>query len=132
MNHTQTNAFIIFSVFKADRTDVQNGCRHAVVHKHLTNHGVPFKEVDGQYGGEHEKSFLVGSSDYDLVYGLAQEYEQESILLVDEDRQATLRFVGDYTGESNDLHLGTFERTYHPKGRDYTFDPSTNQYWVIT
>jgi hypothetical protein len=66
-----------------------------------------FKKVLGSYKGQTESSYVVNASEdsaLDLVLGLAKKFNQESVLIVDEERKATFKYVG--SGET--VKLGQF------------------------
>jgi hypothetical protein len=46
----------------------------------LTDMGLKFKVIDGQYDGKEEKSYFVEGIDFDTAFALGQDYGQESIL----------------------------------------------------
>ena len=91
------DAFVIFSVFQSRLSKADNLENHKKVLKHLKNFGLRFKVVEGVYRGESELSILVPIInqvfDYPTVKQLACIYEQHSILFVDSDRNAELRFM---------------------------------------
>ena len=91
------DAFVIFSVFQTRLSKDENLENHKKVLKHLKNFGLKFKVVEGVYRGESELSILVPIInqvfDYPTVKQLACIYEQHSILFVDSDRNAELRFM---------------------------------------
>jgi len=68
-----------------------------------------FKEVLGSYKGVLEKSYMVIAKEdkaLEQVMGLAEQFNQESVLIVDENRKATLKFVDG--GELDKTELGNF------------------------
>jgi len=91
------DAFVIFSVFQSRLSHADNLDNHKKVLRHLKDFGLKFKVVEGVYRGESELSILVPviNEVFDLatVEQLAHIYEQHSILFVDSDRNAELRFM---------------------------------------
>ena len=91
------DAFVIFSVFQTRLSKDENLENHEKVLKHLKTFGLRFKVVEGVYRGESELSILVPviNQVFDLstVEQLAHIYNQHSILFVDSDRNAELRFM---------------------------------------
>ena len=91
------DAFVIFSVFQTRLSKDENLENHKKVLKHLKTFGLRFKVVEGVYRGETELSIMVPVInqvfDYSTVEQLAHIYEQHSILFVDSDRNAELRFM---------------------------------------
>ena len=93
----KNDAFIIFSVFQTRLSKDENLENHKKVLKHLKRFGLRFKVVEGVYRGESELSILVPVInqvfDYSTIEQLAHIYDQHSILFVDSDRNAELRFM---------------------------------------
>ena len=91
------DAFVIFSVFQSRLSHQDNMDNHNKVLRHLKDFGLRFKVVEGVYRGESELSILVPviNQVFDLatVEQLAHIYDQHSILFVDSDRNAELRFM---------------------------------------
>ena len=93
----KNDAFVIFSVFQSRLSKDENLENHKKVLNHLKTFGLRFKVVEGVYRGESELSILVPVInqvfDYSTVEQLAHIYNQHSILFVDSDRNAELRFM---------------------------------------
>ena len=93
----KNDAFVIFSVFQSRLSKADNLENHKKVLNHLKTFGLKFKVVEGVYRGESELSILVPVInqvfDYSTVEQLAHIYDQHSILFVDSDRNAELRFM---------------------------------------
>ena len=91
------DAFVIFSVFQSRLSKADNLENHKKVLRHLKDFGLRFKVVEGVYRGESELSILVPviNQVFDLatVEQLAHVYNQHSILFVDSDRNAELKFM---------------------------------------
>ena len=91
------DAFVIFSVFQSRLSHQDNLDNHKKTLNHLKAFGLKFKVVEGVYRGESELSILVPviNEVFDLatIEQLAHIYEQHSILFVDSDRNAELRFM---------------------------------------
>ena len=91
------DAFVIFSVFQSRLSHRDNMENHKKVLRHLKDFGLRFKVVEGVYRGESELSILVPviNQVFDLatVEQLAHIYNQHSILFVDSDRNAELKFM---------------------------------------
>ena len=91
------DAFVIFSVFQSRLSKDENLENHKKVLRHLKTFGLRFKVVEGVYRGETELSIMVPVInqvfDYSTVEQLAHIYDQQSILFVDSDRNAELRFM---------------------------------------
>ena len=132
------DAFVIFSVFQSRLSHQDNMDNHKKVLRHLKDFGLRFKVVEGVYRGESELSILVPviNQVFDLatVEQLAHIYNQHSILFVDSDRNAELKFmVKPFNASLNELpkseKLGKFIATtkgiatqcenYTKDGNDY-------------
>ena len=132
------DAFVIFSVFQSRLSHQDNMDNHNKVLRHLKDFGLKFKVVEGVYRGESELSILVPviNQVFDLatVEQLAHIYNQHSILFVDSDRNAELKFmVKPFDASLNELpkseKLGKFIATtkgvatqcenYTKDGNDY-------------
>ena len=91
------DAFVIFSVFQSRLSHQDNMDNHKKVLRHLKDFGLKYKVVEGVYRGESELSILVPviNQVFDLatVEQLAHIYNQHSILFVDSDRNAELKFM---------------------------------------
>jgi hypothetical protein len=91
------DAFVIFSVFQSRLSHRDNMDNHKKVLRHLEDFGFKYKVVEGVYRGESELSILVPviNQVFDLatVEQLAHIYNQHSILFVDSDRNAELKFM---------------------------------------
>ena len=94
---SKKDAFVIFSVFQSRLSKADNMDNHKKVLRHLKDFGLRFKVVEGVYRGESELSILVPviNQVFDLatVEQLAHIYNQHSILFVDSDRNAELKFM---------------------------------------
>ena len=132
------DAFVIFSVFQTRLSKDENLENHEKVLRHLKDFGLRFKVVEGVYRGESELSILVPVInqvfDFATVEQLAHIYNQHSILFVDSDRNAELKFmVKPFDASLNELpkseKLGKFIATtkgvatqcenYTKDGNDY-------------
>ena len=91
------DAFVKFSVFQSRLSHQDNMDNHKKVLRHLEDFGFKYKVVEGVYRGESELSILVPviNQVFDLatVEQLAHIYNQHSILFVDSDRNAELKFM---------------------------------------
>lgn len=73
--------FYILSAYLATADD--NEARHADLIQELTSRGVSFREVEGVFNGEVEKSVLLSGSYSEVVHQLCDKFEQECYLQVD-------------------------------------------------
>ena len=119
---------IIFSVFTLDKSYGENKQNHDKVLDLLINNGISFKELDGNYNGQHELSILVIDTvdNRTIVNQLAMKYNQESILLLDSNRHAMLSKV--ISGAT--LALGPLlSSKSQPEALYWSFDKTTDTYF---
>ena len=126
--------FIIFSVFQTTLGELENTNNHLDAAQYLRNAGIKSKQVHGVYTHERhgskvqELSILVCQSALPKVILLAQRYNQESLLIVNADRSAQLRFA-----DGSLLPVGQWQVTTKEgamREDNYTFDQSTGEYYV--
>ena len=96
--------FVLFSI---ERPGKSNRGYKEYVESILSKHG--FKKVLGSYKGVLEKSYMVlANEDKALndVLTLAQKFDQESVLIVDENRVATLQYLDSILNVNSSHKLG--------------------------
>lgn len=96
-----------------------------------------FRELEGCYKGQTEPSFMMGAHEF---YGQGMdrvllEDNQESVLFLDNQRNAFLRFAHEAYGEEAQEFLGTFHEV--PKAsalsrEAWTRDPQSGRYFVAS
>jgi hypothetical protein len=92
-------------LFSLQTSETDNKEFQPYVENLLSEYG--FKRLIGSYKGSLEQSYLVVASEDKALYlvlGLARKFNQESVLIVDEERKATLKYIG--SGET--VKLGQF------------------------
>jgi len=91
------DAFVIMSVFSHRKSKADNLDNHRKTLAHLKAFGLKYKEITSVNRGESELSIMIPviNEVFDLatVEQLAHIYDQQSILFVDSDRNAELRFM---------------------------------------
>ena len=91
------DAFVIMSVFSDRKSKADNLDNHRKTLAHLKAFGLKYKEITSVNRGESELSIMIPviNEVFDLatVEQLAHIHDQQSILLVDSDRNAELRFM---------------------------------------
>lgn len=130
------NNGLIFSVFRSEKSLNDNLRSHEFIKDNLLKaSGYKFKEVDGVYKDDTEKSFLIvdnnGLDDIKeiekLVSDICEKYHQECYLKFDIRNNSWLiypngqEYIGVLTNVSEDQALG-FD--------NYTYDSFTG-YWVV-
>lgn len=129
MNLENNEAFYIVSVMHASLTSEANFDRHEETKVWLTSLNIPYKVVKGVYKGVTEQAFLLIADDigktYKVATMLAEEYNQECILSVNENREAKLLYP------NSETNIGKFQRVVSTAGLDsYTVDLETGQAWT--
>lgn len=105
--------FMIFSVERADLSEEQNRHNTAYAESLLIDEDLDYYRIQGMYEGNTEESFIVFSEDsFDMIRGIAKEFDQDSILMSDRELGAELVYLDD--GHSQ--HIGWFRKL--PKGAD--------------
>ena len=124
--------FYIISAERANEMDRENQWNTESLRHQLKRRSLPHKQVLGCYAGSHEVSFVVVTGDERAILELTNKHEQESVLHVDANRQASLIYCDDERRES----LGKFRTvpasTVDPKTDAYTIDPLTGHTWVAS
>ena len=120
--------FVIISAENANKSKETNAKKHKLLMSQLKKDKFPIKEVEGVYKGTVEKSILVVLNQRWLAVELATFknyaaiFNQESILFVDEERNASLIFP--YNKENSEK-LGKFiavSKGIAIQMSNYTFD----------
>ena len=92
---TERKSLVIISAATGSCDDDK---RHVSLGKALKDHGFEFGEVEGCYKGVTEQSYLVeyeGGEELFQLFMLAVFYAQESVLVIDAERNAELMYTTD-------------------------------------
>jgi len=125
------NNIIIFSVFQKDVSEDANYMNTIKVESMLKRTNIPFKAVQGVYKGTKEESFIIDLKYINAAMELARHYNQESILVIDANSNATLKYMP-VTVES-DSYLGIFQEVLESTAKTldaYTYDIETGTYYA--
>ena len=119
--------FLIFSFFRDGRSPLSPTEETEL----LERAGLKYKEVVGVYKGELERSYLVidQGDAFVRVLDLAAKADQDTILVVDENRESQLYFIK----SSKTEYLGEFKCVPETEARQvdsYTFDSERGAYYV--
>lgn len=102
------NKFTILSAELSTLSESENAKRTELLRQMLADIKVDFLEAKGCYKGSEEVSFIVDTPDiavFNTVYSFAKkQFNQESVLYVDENQEATLMYSKDFEMEK----LGVF------------------------
>ena len=94
------NLRVFVSVELSTRSNHDNTMETLYAKDALELLGLPFKQVDGMYNGVAERSFMLsGEVGQNMALILAELNNQESILLVDDNNDATLVYLRDAAGD---------------------------------
>ena len=132
MTEKKENPVIIFSGYTKAANDELNRVRHNICLVSLENAGAKPIELKGYYKGLVEKSILVLDSPElrKIVLNLATYFDQESILLLDQDRNAALLFLGD----NSQQEIGRFIPVSKDKIDNldaWVYNPTTKKYYSV-
>lgn len=127
---------VLMSACLSTLTESQNAQRTAALHRELKRHSLDVVSCEGVYKGVKEASFAVPVNyHYDIsqLKELAREFEQESILVIDnETKEAHL--VELECGLSIIVPLGKWTKTTWNDCKynhdNYTYFPEANVYYV--
>jgi len=121
---------IIFSVEKSTNNNFVNGTNKRITEASLSAMKISYEKVLGNYQGTEEMSYIVTDmTKLDVIIGIAREFDQESILLRNEDNDCKLYFL-----ESKQYQpIGKLEAvtvTEALNNDSYTYSPRLNQYFI--
>ena len=88
----------------------------------------------GSWEGKVEWSFLVTVDHFEGVQQLARETNQDSILFLDNERQAYLLEKEDDYQLNKAVHIGRFlesSKEVALKEKGYTYNTTTNKYYIV-
>jgi hypothetical protein len=126
--------FVIISACKGiDKdTDIDNTI---LLEDDLIRRGLAYKLTEGCYKGILEESFYVEinrTKDFGLIAALdlATKYKQESVLYVNDEREASLHYTEDFKRVD---HLGTFTQVSETEAQlenSYTYDLENDGFYI--
>jgi hypothetical protein len=126
------NQLIIFSV-DGNVSPFELKFRRNVAKESMIAHGITWNVLEGEYDGVIEDSYAIPytSDNWELVCDLCSEFNQHSMLLVDDRNSAWLYYVRDqlsaYAGQFKSVSEHVARRWYH----GYSKVTKTGQYYVI-
>ena len=131
----QKTPVIIFSVDRASREPKINIEARTDAELTLHSSGIQFTRVLGSYKGDLEHSYMVHAKHFDAIKELAKTFNQESILILDNERRASLVYTDGTLIDGHDYtKIGQFkavdERTAKA-GDAWTYRANINQYYVV-
>ena len=124
---TQYQPCIIFSAARGDVSMVKNSINTLHAEQHLKALNIPYSKLLGSYNGVEELSFLVTAEHLDHVMFLAKFYNQHSILLRDNENNASLFILdtsvlvklGKMVSVTVEEALANDSWSFHPKLNKY-------------
>lgn len=127
--------FYIVSGARPDFSSLANGNRTDSLERWLRAGGFATVQVNGCYKGNRERSILIiddapsNSLCESAVMRLARQYEQESVLAVDANRQARLIYCDDRSFESIGQWRGVSKKTAEHSD---AYTERAGQYYTVT
>ena len=122
---------VIISAELTKCTDKTNKHNTDILETLIVKHGLSYKHLVGSYKGIREASFLV---EYDtqlpLILDWAEKLEQESVLLLDEDRNAQLFDFKDQQG----VIIGKLQAITSKQAiklENFSYCPLNNQFFGV-
>lgn len=120
--------FIVLSSDRASNSAELNAAERDLFERQLRARNLDFKQVDGVYKGTRETSYVVltpTTGDEQNAISLARRYGQESVLLVDANRYATLVFLNPGQGGP---HIKELKGVGHWRATDRTEAETQDSY----
>lgn len=132
---TQYLPCIIFSVDRSNNSQQSNEHNRRLAENDMVSMDIAFDKVVGVYNGVMESSYIVTDmSKVKQIIGMAKEFQQESVLLRDNENNCTLQFLSKFR---NCISIGKLEAIHEVeacelfiKGGSYTYSPSLKQYFT--
>ena len=134
MDFRNRKPLIVASAERSNLSGSINGLRTASAIEWLVDSEIPFKEVEGVYKNTIEASFVIeprNESEYHKIIAVfLDHYEQECVMLLDEWRNATLRY--DLFGDRDESIGKLKSSTEFPWFVDaHTFCKKTGMYYTV-
>lgn len=117
---------IILSVQKFNVDQGENSRNHLALQGALKEMGLQYRLTYGRHQGQEESSVVLDYREHTLEVAMqiAREFDQDSILLIDEDGKGVLRYL---TGRK-DVKLGSMKVSDTKPNGDYTYFYDTREY----
>ena len=122
---------VIMSAYKKDYKEKSNIARHIALRDDLQE-DFALKEVVGKYDDEYEQSLVIpvkSNREIRLLSAIANHYEQDCILVINEDNTVNLLHSDGITEKT-----GTFKEISAARAINsgaFTYDPSTEIYYKV-
>jgi len=124
LNRQAKPTLFILSAERFDRSKEDNKSLTDELKHDLITEGYRFKQVEGNYLGNKEVSFLVNIDMKVIPNHLVSKYDQDCGLLIDINRECYIN--GDHVGK-----LTVVDRFEALCAESYTFDPVSGGYFII-
>lgn len=142
-SHSTGQSYIIFSVYRKDKTEKENNENHHKVLNELTTSGIGFKSVDGYYENKQEKSIIINAIAVVIARHYCRSYYQESYLLLHQHIHGLQKayivtydtaFGKEYWSEQFIGYLREVPRELIDAGvfSAFTYRPDMKIYWAVT
>lgn len=93
------NGFVLVTSYQSDIDDSDNMVQFSGVVGTLKALGIEYASCLGMYQGEKESSIALDIKHIDLAKGMAKQFYQDSILVVNKDKRASLLYTDDQRSE---------------------------------
>ncbi len=123
---SQYNPILILSAYQVSETQATNSKNHIVLGNSFKSAGVKFRYCTGVYKGTKEPSFMIDNNpdNLEVAIKIAQQFDQESILQMDNEGKAQLIFLKNRPKKTlGFINVSNIE----PEG-DYTYVNDTQEY----
>jgi hypothetical protein len=128
--HSTKKNLMIFSVFNKENSVNANHDLHNSMINQLKNNNKTFKEVYGVYKNQQELSFVVDYN-FNLMYTLLTEYNQESVLLLTNHKHGLYKATLIYKSKKEDIgYFRQVPKKVAIKQDSYTVDG--DNYYICT
>ena len=127
-------AFVIFSVYRSERTDTDNENRHTQTLNLLHQRSIPYKTLEGSYKGTKEKSILIPKLFESMALMLSRLHDQDCYMfkpfidddatysvVLHKDSSTDIEYIGEWTEVTKEVALSK---------EGYTYNPDTELYYT--
>lgn len=101
----------------------------------LNSEDIPFKEIKGRYRGFTEASYIVPFEYAPIILDIAEELEQQSVLILTNHKHGLYKARLKYIGNKEDEDIGFLRSTDKDAALaqdSYSYRPDTDTYFITT
>ena len=124
---------VIFSTDQTSKSPEDNAKNFKAAKLGLEAMAIHFTEVEGMYKGTKEQSLMVftsGEYSFNQCVTLAKFFNQETILMRDNQNQAQLLFLDNSRPPERLGKLTEVSQELAEQNENYTYVPNTNKYFI--